>query len=140
MKRIILYAASLAAFVFLLKWLEYKYLIRDLTMEFYLGLVAVLFASLGIWMGLRLTRKKEPLPPSADYVRNEAFLEQSGISQREYDVLVLLAGGLSNQEIAERLFVSTNTVKTHISNLYIKLDVKRRTQAVQVAKAQRLIP
>jgi ATP/maltotriose-dependent transcriptional regulator MalT len=80
------------------------------------------------------------VPVSSDnFQLNEALLAQTGISKREYEVLELMAQGLSNQEIAEKLFVSLNTVKTHTSNLFVKLDAKRRTQAIQKAKELGLI-
>jgi NarL family two-component system response regulator LiaR len=139
-RTVILYAFALAALIFLLKMLEYKYLVRELKLEFYLGVIAVMFAALGVWAGLRLTRKTpivvaHPVPFSPD----ENLIRQSGISKREYEVLALMAKGLSNQEIADQLFVSLNTVKTHTSNLFIKLDVRRRTQAIQKAKGMHLI-
>lgn len=143
MKRsILLYGIALAFLVFLLKMLQYRYIIRDLSLEFYLGLVAVFFAALGAWIGLRLTRTKKVVisGPSGDFRLDEHNLRQIGISKREYEVLELMSLGNSNQEIADKLFVSLNTVKTHSSNLFVKLDVKRRTQAVQRAKELRLIP
>lgn len=142
MKRIIwLYGIALALLVTLLKRLEYRYYLRDLSVEFYIGVVAVLFTALGVWAGLRLTRSRQKMneddrassgEPSADISR--AQLEHLSISEREYEVLQLIAAGHSNQEIADQLFISLNTVKTHSSNLFGKLDVKRRTQAVQKAK------
>jgi ATP/maltotriose-dependent transcriptional regulator MalT len=101
--------------------------------------VAVLFTGLGVWAGLRLTRRKA-VTANLDFKLNEAELQRLGISKREYEVLELIAQGLSNQEIAERLFVSLNTVKTHSSNLFLKLDVRRRTEAVRRAKELSLLP
>jgi two-component system, NarL family, response regulator LiaR len=139
-RTIILYALALAALIFLLKMLEYKYLVRELKLEFYLGVIAVIFAALGVWAGLRLTRKTPVVVTrSVPFSPDESLIRQSGISKREYEVLALMAKGLSNQEIADQLFVSLNTVKTHTSNLFIKLDVKRRTQAIQKAKGMQLI-
>ncbi len=136
LRTIILYGLALAALIFLLKFLEYRLFVRDLSLEFYIGIIAVFCTAVGVWAGLRLTRPKKVLVPvSSDNFRlNDDLLAQTGISKREYDVLELMAKGLSNQEIAERLFVSLNTVKTHTSNLFVKPDVKRRTQAVQKAK------
>ena len=140
-KTILLYAISLALLIFLLKVLEYKFFVRDLSLEFYIGVVAVLFTGLGIWVGLKLTRKKNPAPPPAgSFIANGSALQQAGISPREYEVLQGMAQGLSNQEIADKLFLSVNTVKTHTSNLFVKLDARRRTQAIQKAKALGLIP
>lgn len=141
MRRIILlYGISLAALIALLKFLEYRYLLRDLSLEFYMGTLAVMFAGLGIWIGLRFTRSKEVLIPVSNFQLDPVRLEKYGISKREYEVLELMARGLSNQEIADKLFVSLNTVKTHTANLFVKLDVKRRTQAVQRAKDLSMIP
>ena len=130
---------AMAILIFMLKYLEYRLFIRDLSTEFYVGIVAVLFTILGVWAGLRLTRKKIVLV-GPEFVFNTDALRQLEISKREHEVLELLAQGLSNQEIADKLFVSLNTIKTHISNLFSKLDVKRRTQAVQKSKNLRLIP
>ncbi|MBL0740210.1 response regulator transcription factor [Chryseolinea sp. Jin1] len=125
-----------------MKVLEYRFFVRDFSLEFYVGVVAVLFTALGVWVGLRLTRKKTAfvVMPSGRFVLNEAALKETGISPREHDVLDAMANGLSNQEIADKLFVSLNTVKTHTSNLFVKLDVKRRTQAIQKGKSMGLIP
>ena len=141
-KTIILYAAALAVLVFVLKMLEYRYFVRDLSLEFYLGLVAVMFTGLGVWAGFKLTRKKPVVieVPVRSFVLDENTLSQLTISKREYEVLELIAKGFSNQEIADKLFVSLNTVKTHTSNLFVKLDVKRRTQAIEKAQSLRLIP
>ncbi|MBK8290484.1 MAG: DNA-binding response regulator [Flammeovirgaceae bacterium] len=140
MKRtIFLYSLALAALVFLLKFLEYRFIIRDLSLEFYFGIVAILFTALGIWAGLKLTRKKIILA-GPEFILNESKLQKLGISKRELEVLELISSGLSNQQIADKLFVSPNTIKTHSSNLFIKLEVSRRTQAVQRAKELKLIP
>ena len=138
-KTIFLYGLALAALVLLLRVIEYRFLVRDLTVEFYVGIVAIFFTALGIWVGLRLTRKKVVVINSEFYF-NEKEQSQRGISKRELEVLVLMAQGLANQEIADKLFVSLNTVKTHSSNLFTKLEVSRRTQAIQKAKELSLIP
>ena len=138
-KTILLYGLSLAALVAILKFVEYRLFVRDLSMEFYVGVVAVLFTTLGVWVGLRLTRKKVIVLP-ADFTLDQGALDRLALSKREFEVLVLISGGLSNQEIADKLFVSVNTIKTHSSNLFQKLDVSRRTQAIQRAKELRIIP
>lgn len=139
MKRtILIYGAALAVLVFILKWLEYRYFLRDLSTEFYITVVALLFTGLGVWTGLKLTRKKVVIA-SPDFVLNENELQRLGISKREHEVLQLMAHGLSNQEIADKLFVSLNTIKTHTSNLFLKLEASRRTEAVKKAKELRLI-
>ena len=140
-KTIFVYGISLAALVFFLKFIEYKFFVRDLSLEFYVGLVALFFTAIGVWAGLRITRKKTVIVGNpANFQINEEQLKQLGISKREYDVLELMAKGLSNQEIADKLFVSLNTVKTHSSNIFLKLDARRRTQAIQRAKQLHLIP
>lgn len=143
-KTILLYGTLLALLVWALKWMEYRYILRDLSLQFYLGLVALLFSGLGIWVGINLLKPKAlkqeqevQVPPSP--IVPEELLREFGISPREYEVLQLMAAGLSNQEIANRLFISLNTVKTHISNLFLKLDVQRRTQAIQKAKEKGLM-
>ena len=141
MKRtIILYGLSLAALLFLMQWLQFGFMIRDLSLEFYLGVVAVVFTAIGIWAGLKLTQPKTKVIIQTDFSFNEAECNRLGISKRELEVLQLMAKGFSNQEIADKLFVSLNTVKTHSSNLFIKLEVKRRTQAIQRSKELMIIP
>ena len=129
----------MAVLLGLLKYLEYRFIVRDIPFEFYIGLIAVMFAVLGVWIGRRLTKVKY-ITASPDFEIDNDALTRLGISKREYEVLELIAGGLSNQEIADKLFVSTSTVKTHTSNLFAKLDARRRTQAIQKAKELRLLP
>ena len=136
---ILLYGSALAVLIFVLKFFEYRFLVRDLSLEFYLGLVALLFTAGGVWTGIRLTHKRK-LRGSDSFTLNEAAMAGLGISPREYEVLNLMAQGLSNQEIADKLFVSLNTIKTHSANLFLKLEVNRRTQAVRKARELRLIP
>ncbi len=138
-RTILLYSLALAALLFLLQWLQFGYMVRDLSLEFYLGVVAIVFTAVGIWAGLRLTRPKTKVIVQKDFTFNEEEFNRLGISKRELEVLELMAQGLSNQEIADKLFVSLNTVKTHSANLFVKLDAKRRTQAVQKAKNLQLI-
>ena len=136
----------------LLQWTEYRFLVLDHSVEIYGGLIAATFAVLGIWLGLKLTRPKEKLvvqqvevfreiqAPSTHFAPNHAKREDLGITRRELDVLELIAKGLTNREIAEKLFVSENTVKTHSSRVFDKLGAKRRTQAVQLGKEFGLLP
>ncbi len=138
-RTVLIYGISLAVLIALLKYIEYRFLLRDFTLEFYVGLVAVIFTGLGIWAGPRLMRRKVVIV-SPDFVLNESALQRLGISKREHEVLELMAKGHSNQEIAEKLFISVNTVKTHLGNLFLKLEASRRTQAIQRAKELRLIP
>jgi len=130
-----------------LKLIEYRWLVVEHSVEIYGGLVAAVFAGLGIWLGLRLTRRTETVvvrevvvPAPVDFVRDQGKLESLGITPRELEILELIAAGLSNREIAERVFVSENTVKTHLSRVFDKLGARRRTQAVQLGKELRLIP
>jgi len=140
-RTVIIYGLAMAALLGLLKLVEYKFLIRDIPLEAYIGVIAVMFTGVGIWAGLRLTRPKiVEIDVSGPFERNEAAVSKLGISRREYEVLELIAAGLSNQEIAERLFVSTSTVKTHVSNVLAKLDASRRTEAIARAKELRIIP
>lgn len=140
MKRtIILYGLALALFVSGLKFLQYRFFIRDLSIEFYISIIVITFTGLGIWIGLRLTRKRFVFV-GGDFNKDSEALNRLDITKREYEVLELIAQGLSNKEIADKLFVSLNTIKTHSSNLFLKLEVSRRTQAVQKAKNLRLIP
>ena len=135
------------ALITALKWMEYRYLVIEHSYEIYGGLIAATFAVLGIWLGLRLTRTRErtvvrevPVPVGGPFVRDAKILEDLGITPRELDILELIAQGLSNREIAEKLFVSENTVKTHSSRVLSKLGAKRRTQAVQLGKTYGLLP
>ena len=152
----IVYGISLAFLLFLLKWLELRYLIFDHSFEIYIGFVAIIFTALGIWLALKLSRPKietvfvekevfvnrnENLPDKqSGFVPDISLVKQFELSKRELEILNLLAQGHSNQEIAVKLFVSLSTVKTHNQNLFEKLDVKRRIQAVEKAKRLNLIP
>lgn len=133
----------------LLKVVEYQYLIRAYPGEVYGGIVALVFTAVGIYVGLRLTRPKETVivrevevrvPDGGPFVLNGARLRELGITPREHEILGLIAEGLSNREIGERLFVSENTVKTHSSRVFEKLGVNRRVQAVQKGRELGLIP
>ncbi|MEQ1604516.1 MAG: LuxR C-terminal-related transcriptional regulator [Pyrinomonadaceae bacterium] len=140
-KSIIIYGLAMALLMGLLKFFEYRFFVRDMTLELYLGLVAVVFIALGAWIGWRLTHKKTVTAVSIDSFSLDADeLKRLGITKREYEVLENIALGLSNQEIADKLFVSTSTIKTHLSSLFLKLDARRRTQAIQKAKELRILP
>lgn len=141
-KDIILYGISLSILLFLLKWLELRLLIINHTFEIYIGIIAFSFTLLGIWLAKKLTKPKvvTQFVEKQDFVFNEKEGQKLEISKREIEVLALMSEGLSNQEIAEKLFVSLNTIKTHSSNIFEKLDVKRRTQAIEKAKRLSLIP
>ena len=146
-KHVLLYGLIGGVLIAGLKLIEYRWLVVQYSVEIYGALVAAVFASLGIWLGLRLTRHKETvvvrevLVPAPDkFVRDQSKLESLGITPRELEILQLIAEGLSNKEIAERVYVSENTVKTHSSSVFSKLGARRRTQAVQLGKELRLIP
>jgi len=151
----IIYGLSLAMLLVLLKLTEYHWLIIDHSMEIYTGMIALLFTLLGIWVAVKLFRPKKEItiiekekivekeifvPASATFIQNQKAIDDAEISAREMEVLQLMANGLSNQEIADNLYVSVNTVKTHITNLFFKLEVTRRTQAVEKAKRLSIIP
>ena len=138
-KHILIYGAALAGLLALLRAIEFQFLARNLSLEIYLGFVALFFTALGIWGGLRLTRRNA-LRSDREFKLNEDSLRKLGISPREYEVLTLIARGHSNKEIADALFVSLNTVKTHSSNLFQKLGVERRTQALQKARESGILP
>lgn len=138
-RTVVLYGVALAALIAMLKYFEYQYIVRDLSVEIYIGVTALFFTGLGIWAGLKLTRKKVIIA-NPDFQFDEKIVQELGISKREQEVLEWMAQGLSNQEIADKLFVSPNTIKTHASNLFLKLDVSRRTQAIQKGKMLRIIP
>jgi DNA-binding NarL/FixJ family response regulator len=151
LRDILLYGLCGGVLITLLKMMEYRFLVVEYSVEIYVALVAALFAGLGIWLGLTLTRKKPeiiretiikevPAAGAGLFIVDEARVSELGITARELEILGLIATGLSNREIAGKLFVSENTVKTHSSRLFDKLGAKRRTQAVQIGKTARLIP
>lgn len=135
----------MAVMVFVLKWLQWKYLITDYSLDIYVGLIAVFFTLLGLWMATQLAKpkvrtvvveKKIFVSTPGEFIVNEMELKKLNLTSREYEVLQLLTQGYSNAEIGEKLFLSVSTVKTHVSNLFLKLDVKNRVRAVE--KARRL--
>jgi len=150
MKRhVLIYGIVGGALIAALQWMQYRFLVVEHSLEIYGGLVAVTFAGVGIWLGLKLTAKRETVvvrevsvaaPVGVEFVADEKRREELGITRREFEILELIAQGMSNREIAEKLFVSENTVKTHSSRVLGKLGAKRRTQAVQVGKELGLLP
>ena len=152
-KHLLIYGLCGGLLIVVLRLIEYRFLVLERSIEIYGGLIALFFVSLGIWLGLKLTKnkvvvKEVPIevpveirvPMSKPFVLDQVKLQQLGITARELEILELIAGGLSNREIAEKLFVSENTVKTHSSRVFEKLSAKRRTQAVQIGKELQLIP
>ena len=148
MKRhVLIYGLVGGLIIALLKWTEYRFLVVEHSLEIYGGLTAITFAVLGIWLGLKLTKTRErvvlkevPVPSEQPFIPNEKRRADLGITRRELEILELIAQGLSNREIAEKLFVSENTVKTHAGRVFDKLGAQRRTQAVQLAKEFGIIP
>jgi two-component system, NarL family, response regulator LiaR len=147
-KEILLYCISMALLLFLIKWLEAHFIVFNYRLDFFIGTIAIIFTVLGIWLALKLVKPKVEtriiekevyLNNSAQMEINQQEITKLGISKRELDVLNLMATGLSNEEIAEKLFIGLNTVKTHSSNIFLKLDVKRRTQAVEKARRLNII-
>lgn len=132
---IILYGIGLAGLAFLLEWLDFKHAVHAWSTEFYVACIAVIFVTLGIWVGNRLTAK-----PRKAFERNEAAITSLGISVRECEVLEMLAAGHANKVIARRLDISPNTVKTHVARLFEKLEVASRTQAISKARALDILP
>ena len=152
MKRVLLYGTIGGALIALLKMIEYQHFVRSYPTEVYGGLVALIFTAVGGWLGLRFNRQRDSRQKEVVVVKEVRVredgpfaldaekLKELGITPREHEILGLIAAGLSNREIGEKLFVSENTVKTHSSRLFEKLSVNRRVQAVQKAKDLRLIP
>ncbi|HEX8563357.1 MAG TPA: response regulator transcription factor [Flavobacterium sp.] len=144
-RRIIFYGLSMALLLFLLKWLELRLIIIDHAFELYAGTIAVLFTLIGIWLAryildFKSAVQQSPPFPERPFEPPGTTISNLNISKRELEVLYLISKGLSNQEIAAELFVSVSTVKTHVSNLFEKLDVRRRTQALEKAKQLKLLP
>jgi two-component system, NarL family, response regulator LiaR len=148
MKRhVLIYGLAAGLLIAALKWAEYRFLIVEHSIEIYGGLIAATFAVLGIWLGQKLSRKPDatvvnqtPIPGGPAVIPDKKKVEDLGITPRELDILELIAKGMSNREIAETLYVSENTVKTHSSRVFGKLGAKRRTQAVQLGKEFGLLP
>jgi DNA-binding NarL/FixJ family response regulator len=147
-KETILYGLSLAVLLILVRWLELRLIIIHNYYEIYIAAIALIFTGLGIWLALKLTRKKvetiiveKPVyvNHSNGFSLNEDAVNELGLSPREIEVLALMATGLSNQQIAEKMFVSLNTIKTHSSKLFEKMEVARRTQAVDKARKMGLV-
>lgn len=154
---VLIYGVAVAAGVFALEWLQYRYAVHAFTSEIYIGLIAAAFLVLGVFVGARLFgRGRQSTGPAVEAARiqlavsesdraaqaavSQAAVKDLGISERELEVLTLIAEGLTNNEIGDRLCVSPNTVKTHAANLFRKLEVARRTQAVQRARVLGVIP
>ena len=151
-RQVLMYGLIGGILITALKWTEYRFLVQEHSLEIYGGLTAAIFAILGIWLGNRLSTRRKvvyeqviqevhiPAPPAPAFAPNEQKREELAITPREIEVLALIADGMSNREIAAKLFVSENTIKTHSSRVFDKLGARRRTQAVQLAKSYGLLP
>jgi ATP/maltotriose-dependent transcriptional regulator MalT len=146
---VLLYGLVCGLLIAVLKLIEYRWLVVDYSVEIYGALVAAVFAVLGIWLGRKLTRERErvvvqevrvEVPAPVTFLRDDRKVEELRLTPRELEILELMAVGLSNREIADRVQVSENTVKTHSSRVFDKLGARRRTQAVQLGKSLRIIP
>jgi DNA-binding CsgD family transcriptional regulator len=147
-KHTITYGFSLAILVFALKWLQWKFLIVDNSLDIYVGAIAIFFTILGVWVATQLTKpkihtvvveKEVFIPLPEEFTINEAELKKLNLTNREHEVLTLLAQGHSNADIAKNLYLSLSTIKTHVSNLYVKMGVKSRAQAIDKAKRLRVV-
>ena len=146
-RSVFLYGTSLAILLLFMKWLEWRIIIIEHVFELYAGIISILFTGLGIWLAKKLTRpktntvviEKQVYVQADHFVLNEAEAARLRLSKRELEVLQLMADGLSNLQIADRLFLSLNTIKTHSSRIFEKLDVQRRTQAVETARRLNII-
>jgi NarL family two-component system response regulator LiaR len=148
-RHVLLYGLIGGILIAAVKWTEYRFLVVEHSIEIYGGLIAAMFATLGIWLGLKLTAKAPTVvvkevpgapPGGGAFIPNDQKRNDLGITPREFEILRLIAQGMSNREIAEHLFVSENTVKTHSSRVFDKLGARRRTQAVQFGKEFGLLP
>jgi NarL family two-component system response regulator LiaR len=150
-KHVLLFGLVGGALIAALQLAEYRYLIVQHSFEIYALIIAAVFAGVGIWLGTTIARRREvvreiavhvevPVPAPAAFARDEKKRAALGVTEREMEILALIAEGLSTREMAQRLYVSENTVKTHASRVFAKLGARRRTQAVQLGKQHRLIP
>jgi NarL family two-component system response regulator LiaR len=153
-KTVLAFGVAAGLLIVAMQLVEYRFLVLERSVEIYGAIVAAAFATAGIWVGLKLTKTKVvpvevpvevrievPVPtPAGPFVANTAKIDELGLTPREMEVLQLIAEGLSTRQMAERLFVSENTVKTHVTRVLDKLGADRRTQAVQLAKQLNLIP
>lgn len=135
-KTIFVFSAVIVALLVLFQLSKYSYISGNTSIEVVIAIIAIVFFAIGIYINKQSLQKKE----SPEHSIDDQKITEMGISKREYEVLVQISKGLSNKEIAEALFVSESTIKTHVSNLLVKLDAKRRTQAIQKAKELRIIP
>ncbi len=134
-RTVFIFAALIIALLFLFQLSKYAHTSGDMSIESIIATIAVVFFFIGLYLNKKVHRKSNLPEKQIDSEK----LKESGLSNREYEVLHGIASGLSNKEIGEQLFLSESTIKTHVSNLYVKLDAKRRTQAIRKAKEMQLI-
>lgn len=146
-RQLLIYGLSLGILFIILRWLEWRFIFQQQAFKIYGGIIAVLFTALGIWIATKLISPKvqtiiveKEVSYDNPFEVNQAEIDRLRLSKREMEVLQLMADGLTNPQIAEKLFVSLNTIKTHSSNLFLKLEVTRRTEAIKNARKLRLIP
>lgn len=145
-RQVLIYGLIGGVLITVLQWTEYRFLVIEHSVEIYGALVAAIFAALGIWLGLRLTQKEKIVVKEVLVAAQQPFIPDTkrqddlGITPRELEILGLMAQGMSNREIANKLYVSENTVKTHSSRVFDKLGARRRTQAVLLGKEFGLLP
>lgn len=139
------YGLAMALLLMVLRWFELRFFLFDHSTEIYFGVIALIFTSLGMWIAHNLAKPiiqtlESDTPPQDNSTVNEKAIEASGLSKRELEILQMMASGLSNQEIADTLFISLSTVKSHVTSIFTKLDAVRRTQAIEKAKSLKIIP
>ncbi len=147
-KHILLYALAIATFIFILKWIQWKFLIVENAIHIYVGLIAILFTILGMWFTTQLLKPKTQtvfvekhiiIQEPENFCLNQTALKKLNLTNREYQVLTLIVKGLSNAEVANELFLSLSTIKSHASSLYVKMNVKNRYQAMIKAKKMNIV-
>ena len=147
-KHIMLYGLALATLIFGLKWLQWNFLVVDNAIDLYIGLIAVIFTMLGMWVASQLIKSKTQtvfeekqviIHQSESFILNQTELKRLSLTNREHQVLKLIVQGFSNAEIADQLFLSLSTIKTHVSSLYVKMNVKNRFQAMTKAKRMKIV-
>jgi len=147
-RHIMLYGLALATLIFVLKWLQWNFLIVDHAIDLYIGLIAIIFTMLGIWVATQLIKPKKQtvfvekqiiIRQPKKFILNQTELKRLNLTNREYQILKLLVLGYSNADIADQLFLSLSTIKTHVSNLYAKMNVKNRYQAIDKAKRVEIV-
>ena len=147
-KHIILYGLTLAILIFGLKWLQWNFLIVENAIDIYIGLIAVIFTVLGVWIASQIIKPKTKTVfvekqifkdrPEV-FTLDERALKKLALTSREFEILQLMAKGHSNATIADQLFLSVSTIKTHVSNLFAKMEVNSRYQAITKARALKIV-